>query len=69
MRSLSRRASSRRPVCTAANRAACTSAVTLPIPEMHPSAPSRKLAISDMVNEDMTATGRPVARTARRFFS
>jgi hypothetical protein len=39
------------------------------MPEMQPSAPSRKVAISDMVNEDSMATGRPDPRSARRFFS
>ena len=39
-RSLIARASSSRPACTAANRAAWRSAVTLPMPEMQPSAPS-----------------------------
>ena len=57
------------PACTAAKSAACRSAATLPIPEMQPSAPSRKLAISDIVNDDSIATGRPDARSARRFFS
>ena len=39
------------------------------MPEMQPSAPSRKVAMSDMVNDDSMATGRPEARNARRFFS
>ena len=39
------------------------------MPEMAPSAPSRKVAISDIVKDDSIATGRPVARSARRFFS
>ena len=63
------RASSRRPAFTAARSAACRSAATLPMPEMQPSAPSAKLASSDMVKDDSMATGRPDARSARRFFS
>ena len=39
------------------------------MPEMQPSAPSMKLAISDIVKDDSIATGRPEARSARRFFS
>jgi hypothetical protein len=36
---------------------------------MHPSAPSRKLAISDIVNDESIATDRPDARSARRLRS
>jgi len=39
------------------------------MPEIAPSAPSRKLAISDIVKAESIATGRPVARSARRFDS
>jgi hypothetical protein len=39
------------------------------MPEIAPSAPSRKEAMSDIVNADSTAIGRPVARTARRLRS
>ena len=39
------------------------------MPEMAPSAPSRKEAMSDIVKDDSTATGRPLARIARRLRS
>ena len=39
------------------------------MPEIAPSAPSRNVAISDIVNDDNSATGRPVARSARRLAS
>ncbi len=43
--------------------------MTLPMPEIAPSAPSRNVAMSDIVNAESIATGRPVARSARRFAS
>src|SRR5438445_2580079 len=64
-----RRASSRSPFWQAANSSACRSAVTLPMPEIAPSAPSRNDAMSDIVNDDSIATGRPVARSALRLAS
>src|SRR5262249_61285412 len=62
-------ASASAPAFTAAKSSAWRSATTLPMPEMQPSAPRQKLAISDTVNEDSIATGRAEARSARRFFS
>ena len=62
-------ASPRLPVFTAAKSSAWRSATTLPMPEMHPSAPRQKLAMSDTVKEESMATGRAEARSARRFFS
>src|SRR5438093_1181453 len=64
-----RRASSRSPFWQAANSSACRSAVTLPMPEIAPSAPSRNDAMSDIVNDDSIATGRRVARSALRLAS
>ena len=39
------------------------------MPEIAPSAPSRNVDISDIVNDDSIATGRPVPRRARRLRS
>ena len=39
------------------------------MPEIAPSAPSTNVAMSESVNDESIATGRPVARSARRFCS
>src|SRR5438552_231898 len=64
-----RRAPSTSPFWHNSNNSAWRSATTLPIPEIAPSAPSKKVAMSDIVKAESIATGRPVALSARRFAS
>src|SRR5947199_195184 len=60
-----RRAPSTSPFWHNSNNSAWRSATTLPIPEIAPSAPSKKVAMSDIVKAASIATGRQLDRLLR----